>query len=95
VAALDAHVSQMYEWWPFMTNRLKDVPKDPSQRAAWLRKLRFEDPIPPAIRETLKAWYGAKADSIRYAVAFEVCEYGRKPSREELRALFPFFPEAK
>ena len=34
---------------------------------------------------------GAKA---KYAEAFEVCEYGRKPSKEELRKLFPFFDEA-
>ena len=31
--------------------------------------------------------YGAE-----YAQAFEVCEYGRQPSKEELRKLFPFFP---
>ncbi len=91
VAALDAHVSQMYEWWPFMTNRLADVPKDPAARAPWLRKLRFENPVPEATRACLKQWYGAKADAVRYAEAFEVCEYGRRPSPEELRRLFPFF----
>jgi hypothetical protein len=95
VAALDAHVLQMYEWWPFMTNRLDDVPKDPRHRAAWLRKLRFEEPLPSAIRDALKTWYGTKAESIRYAEAFEVCEYGRRPTGEELRVLFPFFPEGK
>ena len=29
--------------------------------------------------------------AIRYAEAFEVCEYGTQPSKEELRKLFPFF----
>lgn len=33
-----------------------------------------------------------KTPGIRYAEAFEVCEYGRRPSEEELRKLFPFFP---
>ncbi len=91
VSAIAAHVSQMFEWWPFMTGRLDQVPRDPAARTAWLRKLRFEDPVSPNIREALRKWYGAKADSVRYAEAFEVCEYGRQPSPEEIRKLFPFF----
>lgn len=78
-----------------MTGRLNEVPKDPAERVAWLRKLRFEDPVTPAVREALKKWYGAQADGIRHAEAFEVCEYGRQPSQDELRKLFPFFPEKK
>jgi LmbE family N-acetylglucosaminyl deacetylase len=27
---------------------------------------------------------------VRYAQAFEVCEYGRQPSRDELKRMFPF-----
>jgi LmbE family N-acetylglucosaminyl deacetylase len=41
----------------------------------------------------LAEWYGEeKAKPIRYAEAFEICEYGRTPNKEELRRLFPFFP---
>jgi LmbE family N-acetylglucosaminyl deacetylase len=44
-------------------------------------------------RARLADWYGAeRARAIRYAEAFEVCEYGRQPSRDEIRQLFPFFP---
>lgn len=40
----------------------------------------------------LADWYGAdKAKQVKYAEAFEICEYGRMPGREELRKLFPFF----
>jgi len=42
-------------------------------------------------REQLVAWYGAPGRSITAAEAFEVCEYGRQPTKEELRTLFPFF----
>jgi hypothetical protein len=28
---------------------------------------------------------------VRYAEAFEVCEYGRRPSADDLKKLFPFF----
>jgi hypothetical protein len=41
----------------------------------------------------LAKWYGAeRAKKVKYAEAFEVCEYGRMPPREEVRKLFPFFP---
>jgi LmbE family N-acetylglucosaminyl deacetylase len=95
VAAIASHVSQMFEWWPFMTDRLAEVPKDHAARVAWLRKLRHENPIKPEIRTALKQWYGAQGDAVRYAEAFEICEYGRRPTPEDLRQLFPFFPKAK
>jgi hypothetical protein len=30
---------------------------------------------------------------VRYAEAFEVCEYGRQPNAAEIRRLFPFLPQ--
>jgi LmbE family N-acetylglucosaminyl deacetylase len=45
-------------------------------------------------RQQLTEWYGSdKASQIRYAEAFEICEYGRRPGKEEVKRLFPFFPE--
>lgn len=91
---LDAHVSQMYEWLPWHDNYLDQVPKDPKARRDWLRKQRWNGDITPAVRETLVKWYGPeRAKEIRFAEAFEICEYGYQPSRAELRKLFPFFPE--
>ena len=29
---------------------------------------------------------------VRYAEAFEVCEYGRQPNKVELKQLFPLLP---
>jgi hypothetical protein len=38
--------------------------------------------------------YGEEAGKqVKYAEAFEVCEYGRRPSLEELRKLFPVTPQ--
>lgn len=43
-------------------------------------------------RDKLIELYGQeKGGKIRYAEAFEVCEYGRQPSPNELKKLFPFF----
>ena len=44
-------------------------------------------------RPRLAEWYGTdRAAGIKYAEAFEICEYGRQPTQEEIRQLFPFFP---
>jgi LmbE family N-acetylglucosaminyl deacetylase len=43
-------------------------------------------------RPRLAEWYGPERGAgIKYAEAFEICEYGRQPSKEEIRVLFPFF----
>jgi len=42
-------------------------------------------------RDTLVKFYGQeRARAIRYAQAFEVCEYGRQPSQDEMKQIFPF-----
>ena len=87
--ALDAHVSQMYEWLPWVDGILPQVPKDPVARRQWLAKTR-RGTITPAVRAALVKWYGAaRAKEIRYAEAFELCEYGRRADEAELRRLFP------
>lgn len=91
LSMLDAHTSQMYEWLPWVAGRLESVPRDPAARREWLRAGRFR-PVPDTVRQILKKWYGAQAGSIRHAEAFELCEYGRRPSDEDIRKLFPFFP---
>ncbi len=43
-------------------------------------------------RSQLLEWYGPERGArVRYAEAFELCEYGRQPDRAELKRLFPFF----
>ncbi len=89
VNALDAHVSQVYEWLPWVDGRLLDVPKDPVARKKWLSTSR-SDQITPAVRAALEKRYGAEqAQKIQHTEAFELCEYGRLASAEELDRLFP------
>lgn len=43
-------------------------------------------------RKELKDWHGeAQGAAVKHAEAFELCEYGRRPDRAELKRLFPFF----
>lgn len=89
VNALDAHVSQFYEWLPWVDHRLQEVPKDAVERKAWLRNRRVQ-PLSPAVMKTLERRYGAeKARTVRHTESFELCEYGRRPSIEELDRIFP------
>ena len=47
-------------------------------------------------RQKLIELYGAEAgQKVRYAEAFELCEYGRRPSLDELRRLFPILAPTK
>ncbi|NUN03182.1 MAG: PIG-L family deacetylase [Bryobacteraceae bacterium] len=90
VDALDAHVSQFYEWLPWVDGRLDEVPKDPVERKKWLFNQRQRREITPAIRQSLIKWYGEqKGRQVRHAEAFEICEYGKQPDEREIRRLFP------
>jgi LmbE family N-acetylglucosaminyl deacetylase len=91
---IDAHVSQFYEWLPWVADRLESVPKNPAARREWLRQTRTGQPS-PAVREALVKWYGpAAGNAVRHAEAFEICEYGTRPDEALIRKLFPFFPES-
>ena len=46
-------------------------------------------------RDKLRELYGAqRGDAVQYAEAFEISEYGRRPTAEEIRRLFPFFGQS-
>jgi LmbE family N-acetylglucosaminyl deacetylase len=80
--ALDAHASQVYEWLPWV-----DGIEDIERSTSWL-ETRYARPISPATRLALSRRYH-DSESILYAEAFQVCEYGRRPTAKELDALFP------
>jgi LmbE family N-acetylglucosaminyl deacetylase len=82
IDALDAHASQFYEWLPWIDGR--DVPGD--HRREWLSKT-WGSPISECTRAALIRRYGP--GEIQHAEAFQVCEYGRRASREELDEIFP------
>lgn len=86
--ALEQIESQFLDWWQ------RDDPidlNDPKQRRATIERLmrprfrRATEDYP----DLLKEYYGEQAGKIQYSEAFELCEYGRQPTRQELRELFP------
>ena len=89
ISALASHVSQVYEWLPWVDGKLESVPKDDAARLEWLKKNNMRS-ITPAVRAALEKWYGPeRAAQIKAAEAFEVCEYGSRPTEDDLRRLFP------
>jgi LmbE family N-acetylglucosaminyl deacetylase len=67
---------------------------DEAGRRAWLRARWSERQSAEAdrSRDLLVSLYGEAAGrAVKYAEAFEVCEYGTQPTPAELRRLFPFF----
>jgi len=89
VYSLDAHQSQFYEWLPWIGNYEDQVPKGKAEQLEWLKKLRGSG-INPAVKSSLEKWYGiAKAEQVSFAESFEICEYGSRPSDEDIKRLFP------
>src|SRR5438105_3138389 len=95
--ALDMLESQFYEGGALGSAEL--MPSDPAKQQERRRKLRADfaarnQSLAKRHRNQLADWYGKdKAEKVQFAEAFEICEYGRRPNREELAKLFPFFEE--
>ncbi len=91
IFALSAHESQFFEWLPWTEGQehLDKVPKNKEERLTYLASL-WNNPVNESTRENLEKWYGKKrADQVKNAEAFEICEYGLQPTDEQIRNLFP------
>jgi LmbE family N-acetylglucosaminyl deacetylase len=95
--ALDTLESQFYEGGANGSAEL--IPSDPEKQKERKREVRAgfarrNESLAQRFRAKLAGFYGAEATAkIKYAEAFELCEYGRQPNKEELKKLFPFFQE--
>ena len=94
--AIDALASQVYEGGALgsAATLRQRMANDPVARKALLDQSwqRRQGRIADRFRETLLLGYGLeKGKQVKYAEAFEICEYGRQPSEGELKDLFPFF----
>jgi len=89
VYGMAAHESQFFEWLPWLDGKLDEVPDNEKDRLEWLGKMRLNTPT-PAIRKSLEKWYDTEtAEKATAAEAFEICEFGRHPSDEDIQQLFP------
>ena len=107
VVAIDAVIEQKIDALATMESQFIEggalgsadrVPKNEKERTAAFDRLREgfrrrAARIADQCRSKLIELYGEEqGKQVQYAEAFEICEYGRQPNKEELRRLFPFFP---
>lgn len=95
-ACVEALESQFSEWNPWLFGYLDEVPKDKSARSDWLKARygkRFASTADRFRDLLVEELGGEKGKAVKYAEAFELCEYGSQPSQEELKRLFPFFKD--
>lgn len=86
--AMSAHESQYFEWLPWTNGTLDQVPSGKEERLKFLAK-RYNPPT-ENVRSLLKKWYGeTRANKVVHAETFRYTPYGRTPSEEETRKLFP------
>jgi len=89
IDALNAHESQFYEWLPWIGGYADEVPEGKDARKAWLKEKRIS-PVNPASIALLQKWYGKeKAEKALHVELFEICEYGSRPTEQDIRRLFP------
>jgi LmbE family N-acetylglucosaminyl deacetylase len=94
VSCIDALESQFYEWNPWLFGYLGEVPKSKDERMEWTQKraARQYGSLANRFRAKLIELLGdEKGKAVKYVEAFEVCEYGTQPSRDQLMRIFPFF----
>lgn len=95
MACVEALESQFYEGG--CGGSIDFMPEDPVAQNARKRTVdehfrKVFSATARRFRKSLADWYGAPvAERVQYAEAFELCEYGRSPDKNELRTLFPFF----
>jgi LmbE family N-acetylglucosaminyl deacetylase len=84
------HASQLFEWLPYNAGTLDQVPPDPAGRREWTtRRIASRgEGVVERCRAKLEQRLGPN-HGVRCAEAFQISEYGRQPSAEELLELFP------
>jgi len=92
IKALAAHDSQMFEWLPW-TNGMKEseIPKGDEERLVWLKKrYASQRNLSKSDIDAIKKWYpNLDPANVNHVEFFEICEYGKQPSEEEIKQMFP------
>jgi N-acetylglucosamine malate deacetylase 1 len=96
VDMLHCHTSQFYEWLPYNTGMLDQVPTSDGARRSWLAeqvKARLRGQAQRFRPQLVRSYGDQLGNAVEYAEAFEACEYGAPLDDAAARRLFPFVLE--
>lgn len=89
IYGMAAHESQFFQWQPWIAGTLDQVPESEKERLEWLAGM-SKSPMTTQKYQSLVKWYGPeRAAKAEVTESFEICEYGKQPTYEEIRRLFP------
>ena len=91
--AICEHESQVFEWLPWVGGRPNEAPSDPAERRKFYVDRYLARSNADRFRDSASKWYTpAQWQNVRYAEAFEICEYGSMPDKARIKQLFPMLP---
>ncbi len=91
IGAMPSQFADAHSW---QASYRADVPKEENARKAYILDLvkKNNEAVANQYREKLIELYGEeRGRKVRYAEAFELCQYGTQVTTEQLKALFPGF----
>ena len=91
--AICAHESQVFEWLPWNGGWDGQLPSTPAEKRKFVGDRYLGRSAVDRFGDAVSKWYTpAQMQNIRFAEAFEICEYGSIPDKEKIKQLFPMLP---
>ncbi len=88
---IDAHVSQVYEFLPWINKSKVYIPETDEGRLDYILKeyVLKRGRVQQYDKDVVQKWYGSKSTNVKIIEAFEICEFGRSVDDNAIRELFP------
>jgi len=91
--AICAHESQVFEWLPWNGGWDGQLPSTQAEKRKFVGDRYLGRSAVDRFGDAVSKWYTpAQLQNIRFAEAFEICEYGSIPDKAKIKQLFPMLP---
>ncbi len=90
---IDAHVSQMYEWLPWINRNNDVIPETEEGKIEYILRqyVLKRGEIKEKDKPVVEKWYRDNTKKVKTIEAFEICEFGSTVDDQDIRELFPMF----